>query len=108
MKDAPLPEPWKILYTIPNFDTAGSGKALLNIARRLGKTRFEPQICCSHGRGELFREVIASGIPVHLHQTTFDMIPRVKGLLSCIKLALFFRSLKVDLIHSFHYGLILE
>ena len=23
----------KILYTIPNFDTAGSGKALLNVAK---------------------------------------------------------------------------
>ena len=95
---------WKILYTIPNFHTAGSGKALVNIARRLNKTRFVPHICCSHDRGIFFKEVIASGIPIHLHQTTLDMIPRMKGLLSCIKLARYFRSLKVDLIHSFHYG----
>ena len=99
-----MPEPWKILYTIPNFDTAGSGKALINIANRLDRSRFEPHICCSHDRGIFFKEVIASGIPVHLHQTTVDMIPRMKGLLSGNKLALFFRSLKMDLIHSFHYG----
>ena len=28
---------WKILFTIPNFDTAGSGKALLNLCSRLDK-----------------------------------------------------------------------
>ena len=99
-----MPESRKILYTIPNFDTAGSGKALINIANRLDRSRFEPHICCSHDRGIFFKEVIASGIPVHLHQTTVDMIPRIKGLLSSNKLALFFRSLKMDLIHSFHYG----
>jgi len=99
-----LPESRKILYTIPNFDTAGSGKALINIANRLDRSRFEPHICCSHDRGIFFKEVIASGIPVHLYQTTLDMIPRMKGLLSGNKLALFFRSLKMDLIHSFHYG----
>ena len=35
----------KILFTIPNFDTAGSGKALLNIAKRLDRTRFDSLIC---------------------------------------------------------------
>ena len=57
-----MPEPRKILYTIPNFDTAGSGKALINIANRLDRSRFEPHICCSHDRGIFFKEVIASGI----------------------------------------------
>jgi len=45
-----LPEPWKILYTIPNFDTAGSGKALLNIATRLNKNHFESHISCFHNK----------------------------------------------------------
>ena len=92
------------MYTIPNFDTAGSGKALLNIVNRLDRRRFAPHICCGHDRGIFFKEVISSGIPVYLHQTTLDMIPRLKGLISCIKLARYFISLKVDLIHSFHYG----
>jgi len=99
-----LPKPWRILYSIPNFDTAGSGKALLNIAKRLDKSCFEPHVCCSHDRGIFFQDVIASGIPIHLYQTTVDMTPRIQGLISCIKLASYFRTLKVDLIHSFHYG----
>ena len=42
----------KILFTIPNFDTAGSGKALLNIAMRLDNNTFESHICCSLNNGE--------------------------------------------------------
>ena len=94
----------KILYTIPNFDTAGSGKALLNIAIRLDKTKFEPHICCSHNNGDFFEKVKSSGIPVHIFQTTTLMKPRIKGLLNCLKIALYFKKLKFDLIHSFHYA----
>ena len=45
----------KILYTIPNFDTAGSGRALFNIASNLDRDKFEPHICCSHDRGDFFK-----------------------------------------------------
>ncbi|MBH10221.1 MAG: hypothetical protein CMG74_07700 [Candidatus Marinimicrobia bacterium] len=99
-----MPDPLKILYTIPNFDTAGSGRALLNIAKRLDSNQFEAHICCSHNGGELFNEVIKSGIPVHLYKTTLDMVPRIKGFLKCIKVARYLRTLDIDLIHSFHYG----
>ena len=52
----------RILYTIPNFDTAGSGIPLLKIANNLDNKYFEPQIACLHERGDLFQEVIKSGI----------------------------------------------
>ena len=54
----------KILFTIPNFDTAGSGKALLNICKRLDKNYFQPYISCSHSKGYLFKEVISSRNPI--------------------------------------------
>jgi glycosyltransferase involved in cell wall biosynthesis len=94
----------KVLYTIPNFDTAGSGKALLKIAERLDANRFEPEICCMHDQGAFFKEVQASGIPVHIFPYTADMSQRVSGLLHVWKVSMFFRSLKPDLIHSFHYA----
>ena len=56
----------RILFTIPNFDTAGSGKALLNIATRLDKEIFEPHIACLHDRGDYFQVVKESRIPVHI------------------------------------------
>ena len=56
----------KILYTIPNFDTAGSGVPLLKITTSLDTNYFEPQIACLHDRGDLFQEVIKSDIKVHI------------------------------------------
>ena len=56
----------KILFTIPNFDTAGSGIPLLKIANNLDKNYFEPQIACLHNRGDLFQDVKQSEIKVNL------------------------------------------
>ena len=95
---------YKILFTIPNFDTAGSGKALLNICRGLDKNYFKPHISCSHSKGFLFEEVIESGIPYIINENQTDMIPRLKGIIKCINLSKFFKKLEIDLIHSFHYG----
>lgn len=94
----------KILYTIPNFDTAGSGKALLNVAKSLDKTKFEPHICCSHSRGDFFKTVQDSGIPIHIKKTSHPMIPRLKGIKESYILAKFFKDLNIDIIHSFHYS----
>lgn len=98
------PKRLRILYTIPNFDTAGSGKALLKIATRLDSARFEPHICCMHDRGAFFQVVKASGIPVHLFPYTADMSHRLKGLMHVFRIACFFRQLRPDIIHSFHYA----
>jgi len=94
----------KILYTIPNFDTAGSGKALLNIATRLDPNKFEPHIMCMHDRGEFFKVVKQSGIPVHLHEYTTPMKPYRKGLMNCWKISRTFKKIAPDIIHSFHYS----
>lgn len=94
----------KILFTIPNFDTAGSGKALLKIAKQLDSTVFEPHILCMHNRGAFFKVVEASGIPVHIFQYTTVMKPYTKGVLNCFKIAKMFRSIAPDIIHSFHYS----
>ncbi len=94
----------KVLYTIPNFDTAGSGKALLKIASRLDKTLFEPHICCFHDKGEFFKIVESSGIPVHLYPYTTPMIPRIRGFKNAWKISRFLKKGKFDLIHSFHYA----
>ena len=94
--------PRKILYTIPNFDTAGSGKALFKIAERLDPTAFEPHLCCTHDRGDFFRTVKASGIPIHIVKYTTPMSDRWRGVRECWRISRFFR--QFDLIHSFHYS----
>ena len=94
----------RILYTIPNFDTAGSGKALLKIAQRLDRNRFDPYICCFHDEGKFFAEVKKSGIPVLIFQYTTPMIPRIRGFINAWKISRFFKKGNFDLIHSFHYS----
>ena len=94
----------RILFTIPNFDTAGSGKALLNIAIRLDKNIFEPHIACLHDKGEFFNVVKKSKIPVHIFQFTKPMINRIKGLYMCWKVSRQFKKINPHIIHSFHYA----
>ena len=94
----------RILYTIPNFDTCGSGDTLLNIAKRIDKDIFEPYICCNHDRGDYFETVKNSGLPVLLHNYLSRMIPRLEGLKNCWNNSRFFKRYGFDIIHSFHYS----
>ena len=52
----------RILYTIPNFDTAGSGQHLLTLINNLDSDYFEAQIACLHDKGVLFQEIQNSNI----------------------------------------------
>ena len=94
----------KVLYTIPNFDTAGSGKALLNLALGLNKELFEPHILCLHNRGAFFETVEKSGIPIYV----FDYIPKERPILQmlkkCWKLSRKLKAIQPDIVHSFHYN----
>lgn len=92
----------KILFTIPNFDTAGSGKAMLKIITRLDPEVFEPHIACLHDRGAFFNIVKASGVPVHIYPYFHSMSSRFNGILQCWKKRKFYASF--DLVHSFHYA----
>lgn len=94
----------KILFTIPNFDTAGSGKALLKVALSLNKELFVPEILCMHDRGKFFEVVKQSGLKVHLFDYTTQMKPYVKGILNSYKISRFLKSIQPDIIHSFHYA----
>ena len=78
-----------ILFTIPNFHTAGSGKALLNIAMRLDRRYFEPHIACFHDKGSFFNVVKNSGIPIHIFQFTNSMSNRISGIYKCWKISKF-------------------
>lgn len=94
----------KILYTIPNFDTAGSGRVVFDLARNLDKSRFDVEIACMHDRGEFFRVVKASGLKIHITEFTRSYRPywtlpaRIQPVMS------FFRKHKFDLVHSWHWS----
>lgn len=94
----------KILYTIPNFDTAGSGKALLNLALSLNKDLFEPHILCLNNKGEFFKVVRQSGITIHTFNFLTKERPILKMLVDCWKISKEFKKINPDIIHSFHYN----
>lgn len=98
------PRKIKILFTIPNFDTAGSGKALLNIASRLNKKYFEPHLACLHDKGDYFKVVKESAIPIHIFNFTAPMEQRIKGLIKCWNTSRQLQTINPDIIHSFHYS----
>lgn len=94
----------KILYTIPNFDTSGSGKALLNLALGLHPNRFEVEIMCIHDKGDFFKTVKASGFKIHIVDFLPKERPVYRMFTQCFKLSRIFKSIQPDIIHSFHYS----
>jgi len=94
----------KILFTIPNFNTAGSGKALINVISRLDKNIFEPSICCRHDRGDLFKSAKELNVPIYITDFTVATKPRIRGASNIYKLSGIFRKIKPDIIHSYNYS----
>lgn len=94
----------KILYTIPNFDTAGSGRALLNIASGLDKNIFEPHILCKHNKGAFFEAVKNSQIPIHIFEYETPLRPLLKLLIGSWKVSRLIKKINPDVIYSYHYS----
>ncbi len=94
----------RILYTIPNFNTAGSGKSVYDLVKGLDKTIFEPEICCFHDKGLFFKEVEALGAKIHIFPFTTDYKPRLGFLSRVLRIRDFFKTHQFDVIHSWHWS----
>ena len=94
----------KILYTIPNFDTAGSGKVVYDLVKNLDREIVEPQICCFHNRGAFFKDIEALNVKIHLFPFTINYRPFFSFPFRLIKIIRFFRKHKFDVIHSWHWS----
>jgi glycosyltransferase involved in cell wall biosynthesis len=98
------PPPVPILFTIPNFITAGSGQAMINIIERLDRSRFAPAVCVSRSGGRL--ESVLEGLAVPLIVAPFTVPPRPYASLAwrARRAAAVFRPHGFALWHSFHYS----
>ena len=94
----------KILYTIPNFDTAGSGKVVYDLVKNLDRTIFEPEICCFHKKGFFMREIEKLQVKVHVFPFAINYRPFFTFPFRLIKTIYFFRKQKFDIIHSWHWS----
>ncbi len=94
----------KLLLTIPNFDTAGTGSHMFEIAQALDKSVFDVHIMCEHDKGDFYKTVSASSIPVHVFDYKTSMQNKASGMLQVMKKVLAFKRLQFDVVHSWNYS----
>lgn len=97
-----MPRKVRILYTIPNFVTAGSGQAMVNIIDRLDRNRFEPTVAVSALGGALVDHLETSGVRVIEAPFSVDLQPLVTLPLRIWSARRPFRN-QFDLWHSFNW-----
>ncbi len=85
----------KILYTIPNFKTAGSQYVLLSLFNKIDKTLFDPCICV-----EKFPENIPNVFPID-RRLTFEFTGNKKK--DIIGLRKILKENSIDILHSWDY-----
>ena len=93
-----------ILFTIPNFVTAGSGQVMLNIIERLDRSRFSPSVCVSRCGGPLCQRISDLGIPLIERSFTVSPRPYYSLLARAHNAAKQFRRGGYNIWHSFHYA----
>lgn len=94
----------KILLTIPNFNTAGSGKVLYDLANALDKTKFDVSIACGDNLGVFFKSVEALGLPIYIYETKTPYRPYYSLLFRVLKISKFYRKHQFDMIHSWQWS----
>ena len=95
----------KVLFTLPNLVTAGSGREMLQIAERLDKNMFEAWIGVQTAGGELFDEVIAKRMPVVVQPFIVDeQAGLAQKLMKARAYSRDFKPLKFDIWQSFNWS----
>lgn len=94
----------RILYTIPNFDTAGSGKVLYDLANKLDKNIFEVEIACNNSKGKFFKEIEKLNLPIHIFETTKPLRPYYSLFFRIKPVSKFIKENQFDILHSWHWS----
>jgi glycosyltransferase involved in cell wall biosynthesis len=99
-----LGHPIPILFTIPNFITAGSGRVMANILERLDHDRFLPSVCVLKKGGRIDQELEELGIPLLELPFTVPVQPYHSFAHRVWRTAQPFRKFGFQIWHSFHYA----
>jgi glycosyltransferase involved in cell wall biosynthesis len=94
----------RILYTIPNFDTAGSGKVVHDLIKYLDKNTFEVFLMCNHSKGLLFEAIQELDVHITIQQVSFPLTPYVSLFRRIGPYKEFIRKNKIDVVHSWHWS----
>ncbi len=101
----PTGPPWTVLFTIPNFVTAGSGRALVNIATRLDRSTFTPMVAVAKKSGAAL-EVELEDHGIEVVELDLRVLPRPYATLlpRAWRRARALHALGVSVVHSFDYS----
>lgn len=94
----------KILFTIPNFDTAGSGKVVYDLVNGVDKARFSPEILVKNTKGAFFKEIEKLNVPIHIFPYETEYKPLWSFPFRLRKVVRFFKKHNWDIIHSWHWS----
>ncbi len=98
-----MPAPRRVLFTIPNLDTAGSGAAMIALADGLDRSRYAPTVCVAERRATPLEATAAeAGLELVEASVTVPGRPRWR-LAPRIRRAGRAAPADFDLWHSFHY-----
>ncbi len=97
--------PWNVLLTIPNFVTAGSGRALVNLAERLDRNHFTPIVGVKYtADSPLEARLRDLGIEVIQIDLAVPPRPYTTLPLRARRAGRELRRRGIDLVHTFDYG----
>lgn len=94
-----------ILFTIPNFHTAGSGKVVYDLVKGLDKSKFRVHLLVDNKKGAFFKEYV-SLLPIVILEYSFDK-SYAKPLVffkNIIQFRRLLRKYKIDLLHSWDWS----
>ena len=94
----------RILLTIPNFNTAGSGKVVYDLANGLDKKKFDVEIACGDNKGAYFKTVESLGLPIHIIETKTPYKPYLTLLWRIKPVSRFYKKNKYDIVHSWQWN----
>jgi len=90
----------KILHLITRLPIGGAERLLIDVLRNLDPARFESEVCCIQGKGELASEIEEMGIVLHdlgrMRNKHFDL-----GAILALRQLI--RGRRIDLVHSHLY-----
>jgi len=99
----PLSRRIRLLYVAGNFVTGGAERHLLEMWRRIDRTRFDVRIAVLKREGAFTPLVEATGLPIHdlgVGRRLYDLTG-LRGLLRLVSLV---RELRPDVIHGYLFG----
>ena len=98
------PKKIRILFTISNFNTAGSGKVVYDLVSGLDRTQFDIAIACGSDAGAFFKEVTALGVPIHIFETKTPYKPYYNLLYRVWLISKFYKKHDYDIVHSWQWS----